>query len=243
MLKDVPHCLLGRVMSADDITVHVLFPHLSVAQKRFVSLTQEQSARWLDHIFHPAMYRFCQGHLTQHLPAGHLHALDNSRAQQVEGRQVETASYQAQQSISYFLQPEYLDPIWTEILRTVDRAPVLRDFREPQLFFSAKGTKLLSKTNPSKPTLLDAMENFRSYLERVVDMDLVFPLSLPGAEVGLCTSSWERLETFIIIWRANTETQADRRTRSRLLACVGCESGPQLVSEKKSKGHKRNRLG
>ena len=174
MLRDVPHCLLGRVVSADDITIHVLFPHLSVTQEKFTSMTQEQSARWLDRIFHPAVHRFCPAHLTQHLPASHRHALDNSRAHQVEGRQVETASYQTQRSISYFLQPEYLDQIWTEILRTIDHTPGLMDFREPQLFFSAKGTKLLFKTNPSKPTLLDAMENFQSYIERVIDMDLVF---------------------------------------------------------------------
>ena len=37
-----------------------------------------------------------------------------------------------------------------------------------------------------------------------------------GAEVGLCTSSWERLVTSIVIWRANTETQARRRRA----ACV-----------------------
>ena len=174
MLKDVPHFLLGRVIGAADVTVHVLFPHLPVVQEKFVAMTKEQLSRWIDQIFHPTIHRFCRAHYTQHLPSSHRHALANSKAHQVEGRLVETASYQTQQSIGYVLQPEYLEPIWAEILRIINQTPGLMDFREPQLFFSAKGTKLLFKTNPVRPTLLEAMENFQSYLERVIDTELVF---------------------------------------------------------------------
>ena len=41
MLRDVPHFLLGRVVGAHDITVHVLFPHMGVANEKFISLTKE----------------------------------------------------------------------------------------------------------------------------------------------------------------------------------------------------------
>jgi hypothetical protein len=71
------------------------------------------------------------------------------------------------------LQPEFLEQIWTDILEKVNNIEGLMDFREPQIFFSAKGTKLLFKTSPSRPTLLDAMENFESYFERVVDTTYV----------------------------------------------------------------------
>ena len=174
ILRDVPHFLLGRVVGAHDITVHILFPHLTPVSEKFVSLTKEQHSRWLDQIFHPAIYRHCEAHYTQHLPASYRHALANSKAHQVEGRKVETASYQAQQSIGYHLQPEYLDAIWTSILDNINSTPGLADFRDPQLFFAAKGTKLQFKTSPSRPTMLDAMENFQSYFERVVDLDCVF---------------------------------------------------------------------
>ncbi len=149
MLRDVPHFLLGRVANAHDITIHILFPHLPPPRDKFVSLTHDQLSRWLDHIFYPAVYRHCAAHVTQHLPASFRHAYSNSKARQVEGRKIETASYQAQQSLSYHIQAEYLEPIWTDILHTIDTVPGLADFREPQLFFSAKGCKLQFKTNPS----------------------------------------------------------------------------------------------
>jgi hypothetical protein len=174
MLKDVPHFLLGRVVGALDITVHILFPHLSVVGGKFTALTKEQLSRWLDGIFNPAVHKYCEAHYTQHLPASYRQALANSRAHQVEGRQVETISYQAQQSLGYHLQPEYLDQIWNEILEIIANTLGFSDFREPQLFLSAKGTKLQFKTSPSRPTMLDAMENFQSYLDRVVDLDFIY---------------------------------------------------------------------
>jgi hypothetical protein len=175
MLKDVPHFLLGRVCGAHDITVHVLFPHLPVVNRKFQCMTKEQSSRWLDQVFHPAVHQYCDAHYTQHLPASYRHALANSLAPRLEGRQAMTASYEAQKSIGYHLQSEYLGQIWTEVLRMINTTPGLQDFREPQIFFSAKGTKLQFKSSREKPTLLDAMEGFQCYLERVVDFDFIYP--------------------------------------------------------------------
>jgi len=174
MLKDVPHFLLGRVVGGHDITMHVLFPHLVKAHDKFICLTNDQLSRWLDKIFHPAVYRYCDAHYTQHLPSSYRHSLANSKAHQVEGRQVETSSYRMRLAIGYHLQPEYLGQIWSDILDTIANTPGLGDFREPLLFFSAKGTKLQFKTSPSRPTLLDAMENFEAYFERLVDLDFVY---------------------------------------------------------------------
>jgi hypothetical protein len=174
MLRDVPHFLLGRIVGAHDITVHILFPHMVPSTDKFFALTKDQLSRWLDKIFHPAVYQYCEAHYTQHLPASYRHALADSKARQVEARQVETASYQAQQALGYHLQPEYLGEIWTEILQTIANTPGLADFRELQLYFSAKGTKLQFKTSPSRPTILDAMENFQAYFNRVIDTDFVY---------------------------------------------------------------------
>jgi hypothetical protein len=172
--RDLPHFLLGRVEGAHDITIHILFPHLPSRGEKFVSLTQEQHARWLDRVFNPAIHAHCDAHYTQHLPASFRHAWANSKARQVEERLVETGSYQAQQSLAYHLPPERLEAVWGDILDRVDDTPGLQDFRDPQLLFAAKGTKLQFKTNPSRPTLLDALENFRAYFERIMDLDYVY---------------------------------------------------------------------
>jgi hypothetical protein len=165
LIRDVPHFLLGRVEGAHDITAYALFPHLSVAGGKFVSLTQEQLTRWVDLIYLPAIHQFYDAHYTQHLPANFRNAYHDSKAHQVEARQVQTASYQAQQCIGYHLQAEHLDEIWNEILRIIEGTPGLADFRDPELFFTAKGTKLQFK----RPTLLEAMDHFQDYLEDVLD--------------------------------------------------------------------------
>ena len=171
MLRDVPHFLLGRVVGAHDITIHILFPHMAFAGEKFVSLTKEQMTRWLDIVFLLALHSFYDPHYTQHLPASFRHAFANSKAHQVEGRQVETASYRAQQSIGYHLQPEYLDAMWSTMMETIANTPGLADFRQPELFFGAKGTKLQFKTSPlgSRTTLLNAMEHFETFFEDLFD--------------------------------------------------------------------------
>lgn len=99
MVRDFPHFLLSRAVGAHNITVHLLFPHIPVLGDRFKSLTAEQLSRWLDQVFRLYVYKYCEAHYTQHLPASYGHAYANCKAYQVEGRQIETASYQAQQAI------------------------------------------------------------------------------------------------------------------------------------------------
>ena len=56
--------------------------------------------------------------------------------------------------------------------RCYSSTPGLADFREPQLCFSAKGTKLQFKTSRSgaRKCLLDAMEPFECFVEDVFDL-------------------------------------------------------------------------
>lgn len=173
MLRDVPHFLLGRIVGAHDITLHVLFPHIEPTQDKFVSLSREQLTRWTDKVLNPALYKYYPAHYTQHLPASYRHAWANSKSHQVEGRKIETASYQSQMSLGHHLQPQRLGAVWNDIIETIDNTPGLADFREPQLFFQAIGTKLQFKTDASCPTLLDAMEAFESYFEDLIDPQFV----------------------------------------------------------------------
>ena len=59
------------------------------------------------------------------------------------------------------------------MLHTINNEPGLGDFREPQLFFSAKGSKLQFKTSPTRPRLFHAMNHFQSYLDDVFDSEFV----------------------------------------------------------------------
>jgi hypothetical protein len=124
-------------------------------------------------VFIPALHKHYPAHYTQHFPASYRHAWTNSKSHQVEGRKIETASYQARMSLGHHLQPQHLDGVWNDILETINSTPGLADFREPQLFFQAIGTKLQFKTGSSHPTLLDAMEEFESYFEDLIDQAFV----------------------------------------------------------------------
>jgi len=66
-----------------------------------------------------------------------------------------------------------LDQVWSDILNIINNTPEFSAFRDPQLFFSAKGTKLHFKSNQGSPTILDVMENFQSYLDFLIDLDYV----------------------------------------------------------------------
>lgn len=173
MLRDVPHFLLGRVEGAHDITLHVLFPHMQLQREKFVALGGDQLARWTDQVLLPAIHQSYPAHYTQHLPASYHHALANSKAYQVEGRKIDGAGYRAQLALGHHLQPEYLEQVWSNMLDIIGTTPGLADFREPQLFFGAKGAKLQFKNSSSRPTLLDVMDGFQSYFESVADMDFV----------------------------------------------------------------------
>ena len=65
-LRDIPYFLLGRLIGAPEVTIHILFPHLTPQRVdgKFVALTNEQLTRWLDQIFHPAIYRNIPAHYT-----------------------------------------------------------------------------------------------------------------------------------------------------------------------------------
>ncbi|KAK3617754.1 hypothetical protein LTR22_026631 [Elasticomyces elasticus] len=200
MLRDVPHFLLGRIVGAHDITLHVLFPHIEPTQEKFVSLSQEQLTRWTDQVLNPALYKHYPAHYTQHIPASYRYAWANSKSHQVEGRKIETASYQAQMALGHHLQPQHLGAVWNDIVETINTIPGLADFREPQLFFQAIGTKLQFKTDSSHPTLLDAMEMFESYFEDLIDPDFVqlerFYTDI-GKEICAPTSLLQRQEAHV----------------------------------------------
>ncbi|KAJ3453134.1 hypothetical protein MRS44_018789 [Fusarium solani] len=166
-LKDVPHFIFARAEGADFITFHLFFPHLPCSND-FSRLTDEQLSRWFDDIFYPAVRQVYDVDRLQHLPASYRHALATCRAPKVEDRLLETPSYRTQLRMTYFLPPQGLQQLWDRILAAV-RQPGLQDFRDPELFVEAKGTKLLFKYPDAPSDLLAVMENFDCKLHHVLD--------------------------------------------------------------------------
>jgi len=62
MLQRIPHFMLGRVEGAHDITVFILFPHITVLGDNFKSFTDKQLSRWADQIYLPALHKFYNAH-------------------------------------------------------------------------------------------------------------------------------------------------------------------------------------
>ena len=71
MLQDIPHFLLGRICGADSVTMQILFPYLPIEGDKFIGLSQDQLTKWLDDIFHPAVFEYTPAHVTQHLTASY----------------------------------------------------------------------------------------------------------------------------------------------------------------------------
>ena len=114
-------------------------------------------------------------HYTQHLPGSFEHAQLSSTARQTENRQVETASYATKQRLTYFLAPERLQGLWEHINETIETTAGLRDFRDVQVYFAAKGTKLDYKTTAEHPTILDCLGGFRQSIDQILDFRWIYP--------------------------------------------------------------------
>lgn len=170
-LKDVPHFQLGRISGANEIVIHIFFPYLQCSDK-FLALTTGQFTRWFDGVFYPVLNRIMGADYIQHLPASYRHAVAQCKASQIENRLSKTASYQAQLKLSYFLPPDALGKIWEEISKEIHK-PGLQDFRDPQLYFSARGIKLQFKNRQRPSDLLTCMENFNTYLQQIIDFSYI----------------------------------------------------------------------
>lgn len=72
----------------------------------------------------------------------------------------------------YFLPAQCLQQLWDYILTAVSR-PGLEDFRDPELFVEAKGTKMQFKHPDAPSDLFVVMENFEHKLRQVLNFSYV----------------------------------------------------------------------
>ena len=171
-IKDTPHLFLGNANMAKELGIYVLFPRLRQFGQKFTCLDDNQLRRWTDMVFLPALHSNLEANHTQHIPSSYAHARAQSTARQTEGRTHRTTSYQSRQLFAYFIPQDRLESIWIDVLRTVSTTPGLHDFADVQLFFSAKGTKLLFKpAQDQAPTVHGCLEQFFTFVDRVLDTD------------------------------------------------------------------------
>lgn len=90
----------------------------------------------------------------------------------MEACKIETASYQSQQAITYFLLPEHLHRIWKTVQHIITSGSGLQDFRDVQLYILAKGTKLQFKTDLglADSSLNNTLNNFQVYLDGILNL-------------------------------------------------------------------------
>lgn len=55
MLRDAPHCFFGRIVGAENATVHIFFPYLEMSPGTSV-LSASQLTRWTDQVLYPAIH-------------------------------------------------------------------------------------------------------------------------------------------------------------------------------------------
>jgi hypothetical protein len=108
----------------------------------------------------------------QHLPASYRHAVATCRAPIVEDRLLNTPSYLSQLRMSYCLPPQYLGRLWGHVLAAVSQA-ALGDFRHPELFVAANGTKLQFKYPGATSDLLAVMQTFDFKIRGVLNFSHV----------------------------------------------------------------------
>jgi hypothetical protein len=181
LLRDIPHFSLGVLdgtSGKNRIELFVFFPRLESNEKKFNSLTDDQYEQWYDDILFPCLLEVLDSDVLQHLPLGFRHAKFSSEARQSENRITADKGYESSMGVVGHLQYQYLANLWSLIQSRITETPGLGHFKDAQLFFSAKDAKLKfkgSSTANTRNDLLDCLDSFTSYLDGIIDMDVISP--------------------------------------------------------------------
>lgn len=177
-LHMIPHYLFGRLVGQEDVMVYLFFPHLHEQRKANNYLSQEALRRWTDRVLLPAIYSQASACTAQHYPAGYEHSKLASKASHTEAHARKDKSGVRHQYIHHFLQPEMLQEIWDIILHTVEEDG-LHDFKDVQIFLTAKNLKVLSK----RPTLQQMWDDYFLRWDQAINTDRLDP-NLVWVDIG-----------------------------------------------------------
>ncbi|KFY67914.1 hypothetical protein V497_00153, partial [Pseudogymnoascus sp. VKM F-4516 (FW-969)] len=127
----------------DELLMFVFFPSLHEASdyEHSMYLSKHDQQLWLDAIVIPSIYKVVDSsNILGHYPASSCIADLDSMAVSAEGLSVKESA--REQLLKHAIQPQYLDPLWTLILETIDENPGFHRFRGATLFMHSKNTKL-----------------------------------------------------------------------------------------------------
>ncbi|KFY82520.1 hypothetical protein V500_10489 [Pseudogymnoascus sp. VKM F-4518 (FW-2643)] len=142
-LHKIPHYCLGTFISMDELLMFVFFPSLHKASdyEHSTYLSKHDQQLWLDAIVIPSIYKVVDSsNILGHYPASSRIADLDSMAVSAEGLAIKESA--REQLLKHAIQPQYLDPLWTLILETIDDNPGFHLFRGATLFMHSKNTKL-----------------------------------------------------------------------------------------------------
>jgi hypothetical protein len=142
-LNKIAHYCCGQVEGMEYLKVYICFPNLrsSIDYDHTSFLTDSEDEDWLNLIIAPSLREVVTSQsVLQYLPLSSAAVGAASLASSHEAFRRKSSS--RRQIISHTIQPEYLDRLWSAILRRIDSTPGCRRFSQPVIFVNAKNTKL-----------------------------------------------------------------------------------------------------
>ena len=127
----------------ETLFMFIFFPalHLESDHEHSTYLGKEDQQLWYDAVLSPALTKTIRcSNILQHYPASaHIANIDSAGVAAESLTRKECAKNQL---LRHALQPQYLDPLWTCILETIEDNPGFQRFQGATLFINGKNTKL-----------------------------------------------------------------------------------------------------
>jgi hypothetical protein len=159
----VPHYCFGTVRGADDMVMHVFFPHLRASNYPVDNnrLSDQDLEIWFEQVLIPARDKaISDSNYLAHLTPSHQTAKLAASAMSKET--MATKETAGKQRVGVHIQPRYLEAMWRYVLQTI-RAGIeehneCERFAKPLLLLSSKNTKLnhMETTDASVPSAYGA---------------------------------------------------------------------------------------
>jgi len=162
----IPHYCFGTIIGMETLFMFIFFPvlHLESDHEYSTYLGKEDQQLWYDAVLSPALTKTIRcSNILQHYPASaHIANVDSAGVAAESLTQKECARNQL---LRHALQPQYLDPLWTCVLETIEDNPGFQRFQGATLFINGKNTKL----EYMDPSLTGAYARWENHWSKATD--------------------------------------------------------------------------
>jgi hypothetical protein len=142
-LHKIPHYCFGSAIGMESLFLYIFFPalHMESTYEHTTYLSNQDQQLWYDAVLSPAIKKTIGcSNILQHYPASaHVADLDSTA---LSAESLSRKASARQQLLTYALQHQHLDPLWSCILESIAENPGFSRFEGATLFMSAKNTKL-----------------------------------------------------------------------------------------------------